>query len=73
MNEYILKHRNTDVAEFRIDKESENVDIKSYIKHMPNMVDIFDKAFEKYENAERKDAIRKALKIKQIEVEKRLI
>jgi len=35
MLEYVLKHRNIDVAEFRIDIETENVDyvnIHDYIK-----------------------------------------
>jgi len=39
---------------------------------MPDLTDIFDKAFDKYENAERKNSIRKALKIKQEEAEDRI-
>ena len=48
------------------------VNIRNYISDMPNMAEIFDNAFEKYENIERKNDIRKAIKIKQQEAERKI-
>jgi len=48
------------------------VNINSYIKNVPDMIDIFDRAFNKYENSERKNALRGVIKIKQKEIEKSL-
>jgi len=45
------------------------VNISNFIKKMPQMTDIFDRAFEKYANDERKNDIREASKTKQREVE----
>jgi len=37
---------------------------------MPNLVEIFDKAFDNFENTERRNSIKEALIIKQKEIEK---
>lgn len=44
------------------------VKINDYIEKLPDIVDIFEKAFDKYENKERKDSLRKGIEIKQKEI-----
>ena len=46
------------------------LNISDYLKKVPDMVEIYDRAFEKYENIERKKEIRKCIKERTEEIEK---
>jgi len=48
------------------------VNMSNYVETIPNMTDLFDKAFEKYDNEERKNQLRNGISIKQDELKKYL-
>jgi len=69
-NDFVDISKTSDSQSFEETNEDclKYVNISKYIKKTPNIVEIFDIAFEKYENADRKNDIRKALIIKEREV-----
>ena len=46
----------------------ELVNINNYVKELPDMIVIFDKAFKNYENDDRKRDLRKGIEVKQTEI-----